>query len=142
MTRRRRILYGTDLLEGLNISREALLNRLKQVLVNTLVRMRYVYALRNDSPGLLSQSLANSISSLRASACAFLEIRGLPFNDPKHALETVAREARLDGFAETLGLVSETREGRILELNQARQALAEVMELTGRISQLIDAHLK
>jgi predicted nucleotidyltransferase len=139
ISRRRRVLYGTDPFAAMVISKEALVARLRQVLLNHLLRLRYVFALRNENVEQLTQILADSISPLRASASALLEIRGIAFEDPKRALETVAKEIRADGFKKSLSIVSEAREGNTFALEEIKSALTEVLELTSRMKALIKA---
>jgi predicted nucleotidyltransferase len=137
ISRRRRVLFGSDPFAALTISKEALVARLRQVLLNHLLRLRYVFALRNESAEQLTQILADSISPLRACASAFLEIRGVAFEDPKQALEIVAAEIRSDGFKKSLSVISEAREGNTFALDEIKSALSDVLELTSRMKELI-----
>jgi len=141
ITRRRKILYGSDPFAELTISNEALIARLRQVLLNHLLRLRYVFALKNESNDLLSQTLADSISPLRASASSFLAIQGIRFESPKQALETVAAQIRDDGFKKSLSIISEAREGKIAPLDQVRSALSDILELTSSMKELIKSLL-
>jgi len=137
ISRRRKVLYGSDPFASLAITKEALVARLRQVLLNHLLRLRYVFALRNESTEQLTQILADSISPLRASASAFLEIKGVTFEGPKQALETVAADIRSDGFKKSLSIISEAREGKVFALEDVRTALSDVLELTSRLKELI-----
>lgn len=141
ISRRRRVLYGADPFDSMVISKAALVARLRQVLLNHLLRLRSVLALRNESAEQLSQILADSISPLRACASALLEIRGQTFDSPKRALEIVAGEIRADGFKASLASISEAREGANLELDLLKSALADVLELTSRMKELIKSLL-
>lgn len=142
ISRRRRVLFGSDPFAQMNISKEALLARLRQVLLNHLLRLRYVFALRNEATEQLSQVLADSVSPLRAAASSVLELRGVEFEDPKQALEIVAKELRADGFAKSLALVSEAREGKSLSIDLIKGALAEILELTSQMKELIKSQFK
>jgi predicted nucleotidyltransferase len=137
ISRRHRVLYGTDPFAAMEISKEALVARLRQVLLNQLLRLRYVYSLRNDNVEQLTQILADSIAPLRASASAFLEIRGVLFEGSKQALETVAAEIRADGYKNTLSIISAAREGKTFTLKEVKSALSDVLELTSRMKELI-----
>jgi predicted nucleotidyltransferase len=130
ISRRRRVLYGADPFAALAISKEAIVARLRQVLLNHLLRLRYVSALRNENVGQLTLILAESVSPLRASASALLEIRGIAFEGPKEALETVAAEIRADGFKKSLSTISKAREGGTFTLEEIQSALSDVLELT------------
>lgn len=141
ISRRRRVLYGTDPFAALAISKEALVARLRQVLLNHLLRLRYIFALRNENTEQLTQILADSISPLRASASALLEIRGVVFEGPKQALEIIASEIRADGFKKSLSIISEAREGKIFTLEETKSALSDVLELTSHMKELIKSLL-
>lgn len=139
ISRRHKVLYGNDPFAHLNIPIEALVARLRQVLLNHLLRLRYVFALRSDSLEHLGQILAESISPLRASASAVLEIRGVPFENSKQALALVAAEIRPDGFKNTLTNISEIREGKVLTLDEDKKALSDILELTSCMKELIES---
>jgi len=139
IAKRRKVLFGSDPFDNLKISKEALVARLRQVLLNHLLRMRYAFALNSHSPEELNHTLAEGISALRASAAGVQEIRGVPFENPKDALEAVAKELREDGYRETLALISETREGRPLPVDKSSTAVADILELTARMKELIKA---
>ena len=137
ISRRRRVLYGSDPFAAMAISKEALVARLRQVLLNLLLRLRYAFALRNESAEQLTQILADSVSPLRASASAFLEMRGVAFESPKQALELVAAGIRADGFKMSLCVVSEAREGKTFALDEIKRALSDVLELTSLMKEQI-----
>lgn len=137
ITRRRKVLYGSDPFGSISIPKEVLVSRLQQVLLNHLLRLRYLSALRNESAEQLTQILADSISPLRASASGILEVRGIKFDSPKHALHIIAQELREDGFEKPLSTISETRDGKTLTIAEATSALADVLELTQRLIERI-----
>jgi predicted nucleotidyltransferase len=137
ISRRRKVLYGADPFAALEISRDALVARLRQVLLNHLLRLRYVAALRYDSAQQLTSMLAESTAPLRAAAGSVLELRGQTFESPKQALEQLARELRADGFASSLALISEMREGKQVALDQLTRALSDVLELTSSMKELV-----
>lgn len=137
ISRRRKVLFGADPFAHLTISKEALVARLRQVLLNHLLRLRYVFALRNESAEQLNQTLADSISPLRASASSVLEIRGVSFESPKQALEILAKELKDDGFKKSLVVITEVRDGKVFPLDQVKSALTDVLELTSLMKELI-----
>lgn len=141
ISRRHRVLFGDDPFAHLTISREALIARLRQVLLNHLLRLRYMLALRNESSEQLGLILADSISPLKASASAVLEMRGVESDNSKQALEIVASELRPDGFRNTLTRISSAREGISCSLDESRQALSDVLELTALMKELIKSFL-
>jgi predicted nucleotidyltransferase len=71
---RRRILFGRDPFQGITISRAAEIARLRQVLLNLILRMRSVYATRSLREEQLALALADFAGPLRASAAALIEL--------------------------------------------------------------------
>jgi predicted nucleotidyltransferase len=89
---RRVLLYGTDPFEGLTISRELLLERLQQVLLNLTLRLRTAYAVGRAREENLASLIADCAAPLRRSAYAMLELRGVRPTSPKAALESLLAE--------------------------------------------------
>jgi predicted nucleotidyltransferase len=130
ITHRRRILSGSDPFAGLSISRSAEITRLRQVLLNLLMRMRERYlsvSLREEQA---ARVLAQVSGPLRASAAALLELSGKPASSPKAALETVAAGVPGSGWKEALSALSQVREGQALPQGVAPETLLRLIDLT------------
>lgn len=125
--RRHVVLYGSDPFAGLQISREALTRRLRQVLLNLSLRMREMYVERSLREEQCALTLAEAAAPLRTSAAAILELEGRGVFPPKEALEIIAGEI---GFAELLPHISEAREQRALPAGRAAALLFSAVELS------------
>ena len=72
--RRHRTIFGADVLAALKVPRRAEIFRLRQILLNLVLRLREAYTTRGHRPEQVVRVLADALGPLRA-ACA---IRGLP----------------------------------------------------------------
>jgi predicted nucleotidyltransferase len=127
--RRRRVLCGIDPFSGLLVSRSAEITRLRQVLLNLLMRMRERYlsvSLREEQA---ARVLAQVSGPLRASAAALLELSGKPAASPKAALETVVGGVPGTGWQEVLASLSQVREGQALPKGVAPATLLRLIDL-------------
>jgi predicted nucleotidyltransferase len=106
---RHRILHGSDALASLKISREATLNRLRQVLVNLMLRLRERYALIGAREEQLSFMIADLSGPIRACAAAILGLEGQRVASPREALETLAPRLPGDDRTELLVNISSAR---------------------------------
>jgi predicted nucleotidyltransferase len=84
---RHRVLYGRSMFDSIEISREAALRRLRQVLLNLTLRLRERYAIEGDHEEALARVIADTTGPLRASAAVLLALRDGKHRQPKVALE-------------------------------------------------------
>lgn len=111
---RRRVLLGDDPFARLAIPRPAVVARLKQVLLNTILRLRAFYTERGLREEQLALLVADTVGPLRAAAAALRELEGQPVSSPKEALEAVASSLPGEGWKEVLARLTEAREKRLL----------------------------
>jgi CO/xanthine dehydrogenase Mo-binding subunit len=131
--RRRRILYGEDVIAPLATSPEAKKLRLRQVLLNLALRLRERYAVTSLREEQLAFVIADAAGPLRAAAATLLELEGRPVGSPKEALEQVARSLEGTGWTSVLELMSQSRETRSLPAGTAAPALFQLMALAEAI---------
>jgi predicted nucleotidyltransferase len=124
--RRHVVLHGEDVVDALTISREALLRRVRQVLLNQALRLRDIYAERSLREEQAAIAIAEAAGPLRAAAASILGLEGRAAADPRSALATLAGEG---GFGELVPTLSEAREQKVLEPGTAAAALFEVVRL-------------
>jgi len=124
--RRHVILAGDDVVKTLTISRDALVRRVRQVLLNQTLRLRDAYAEKSLREEQATAAIADAAGPLRASAAAILELEGRAASDPKSALATLAAESE---FAAVLPLISEARERKLLAPGTAAGVLFDVARL-------------
>ena len=134
--RRRKVLRGRDVFSGVTIPRAAEIHRLKQVLLNLVLRTRSAYAQRGLREEQVRVLLADLAGPLRSCAAALLELEGAPAADNREALVAVAGP-RFRGAVETL---TRARQEGPLPPDDAGQALFDLLELAqqmrGRVTAL------
>ncbi len=107
---RHKVLAGRDPFATLVPSRAAMLVRLKQVLLNFILRTRERYSLVSLREEQLAQVVADTAGPLRSAAALILTLEGRPVESPKQALEQLAREVGGAGAPELLAHLSQARE--------------------------------
>jgi hypothetical protein len=134
IARRRRILFGTDPFAGLTISRQAAIIRVRQVLLNLVMRLRASYARDVGHEERIAMLLADAAGPLRASAAEILELQGRPAATAREALDVLATEWSPSRGAAVIQSIRTARETRRLEPGTARAALLDVIDLVGNFS--------
>ena len=125
--RRHVVLYGDDAIANIDISRDALVRRLRQVLLNLTLRLRGSYVESSLREEQCAITVADAAAPLRTSAASILELEGRGTLPPKEALETLAAE--LGPFGGLLPHLSEAREQRALPAGQAAKILFDTLQL-------------
>ena len=131
IVRRHRVLHGPDPFAALAISRRATIARLRQVLLNQLLRLRGSYATDGGREDRLALRIADAAGPLRVSAAGILELEGGPVLAPRDALARVAEGWESPDRAAVLAAISTARETRHLEPGRAGDVLLQVIELAG-----------
>jgi predicted nucleotidyltransferase len=131
--RRHVVLYGDDVVSRLTISREALVRRVRQVLLNLTMRLREAYVERSLREEQCAITVAESAAPLRTSAVSILELEGREPLPPKEALEAVVNELAQPQLADLLPHLSEARERRVLPAGEAAAILFRTLELAGAL---------
>jgi predicted nucleotidyltransferase len=126
IARRHTVLHGEDVVANISISREALVVRLRQVLLNLTIRLREMYMERSLREEQCAITVAESAAPLRTSSASILELEGRGLLHPKEALEVLAGEL---GFVELLPHISEAREQRALPAGRGAEFLFATLQL-------------
>jgi hypothetical protein len=129
ITNRHVVLYGDDVVAQLHIPREALVRRLRQVLLNLTIRLRESYVVRSLREEQCALAVADAAGPLRTSAAAILELEGRGAMQPKEALQLVVDDLGRDELKALLPHLSEAREQRVLPAGQAAALLFATLEL-------------
>lgn len=124
--RRRRVLYGDDPFAVISVSREDSIFRLKQTLLNLILRLRESYISRGLREEQLVATIADAAGPLRSCAATLLELEGVSAPSAKEALQQIS--SSLPGN-EDLQLVSEARQRHALPAGAAAPTLFHLMEL-------------
>ncbi len=133
ISRRHRLLHGSDPFADLEISREAGIRRLRQVLLNLVLRMRQRYVLTSLRHEQMVMALADFAGPLRAAAAALLELsdgRALP---PREALQHWVRELGREDAETVLSRVSAAREFGSLPAGEAASTFLALIEITAAL---------
>ena len=131
--RRRRVLWGSDPFESLSVPREMAIARLRQVLMNLIMRLRASYAMHSQHEERLATLVADVAGPLRASAAEILELEGSPAPAPREALEQIGRTLPGGNWKQVLAAISEARETGSVEAGTAGSLLLKVIDLAGHL---------
>ncbi len=123
---RHRVLYGQSPLESLQITREATLRRVRQILLNLRLRLRELYALDGDHEERLARIIADVIGPMRASAATLIALMDGRTLAPKPALEELCAGGAWD---EVLSELSAVHRDEHLPAGQTRRLFGEVLRL-------------
>lgn len=126
---RHQVLAGSDPFATLVPSRSAMLVRLKQVLLNFILRTRERYALVSLREEQLAQLVADAAGPLRSAAALILTLEGRPAASPKEALEQLAREVGGAAAPELLAHLSQAREQAVLPAGAGAATTLGLIEL-------------
>ena len=128
--RRRRVLYGDDPFDGISVSRDDAIVRLKQALLNLTLRLREAYIARGLREEQLVAMISDMAGPLRSCAATLLELEGSPAESLTEALHQVAASLP-DGSAraEEVSLISEARQKKSLAQGVAAPTLFHLIEL-------------
>ncbi len=135
---RHRILFGSNPFANLDAPRDALVRRLKQVLLNLQLRLRERYVLLSLREEQLALVIADAAGPLRSSAASLLHLEGQPVPAPKEALEKIVQEMNDSKLTEALHAVSSAREDRQLAPGKAAPTLMSLVELTHRLRERVE----
>jgi predicted nucleotidyltransferase len=104
--RRHRVVFGKDVFATLTVPRNAEVFRLKQILLNLVLRLREAYASRGHRPEQATRILAEALGPLRAGCATLLELEGAPSSDATAAFTTVAQSFGPEDAAAAAGILA------------------------------------
>src|SRR5262245_17570036 len=90
IVRRHRMIFGQDVISKLDVPRAARIFRLRQVLLNLVLRLREAYVSRAEQSEQIARILADALGPLRAAAATLLELEGAAKPEADAALRSVA----------------------------------------------------
>lgn len=129
---RHRVLLGVDPFASLHTSRDAVLRRLRQVLLNQQVRMRERYMLLSLNEEQLAGAIADAAGPLRSAAASLAQLDGRPLAG-KQALEAFVDQLGDPALHAALQAMSTARETARLAPGQALPAFTSLMAITERL---------
>jgi predicted nucleotidyltransferase len=131
--RRHKTVYGKDVLTSLKVARPAEIFRLRQILLNLVLRLREACVARGHRPEQVARILADTFGPLRAACATLLELEGTPNTDSSAALATVAASFGAQS-SNVAALMVAAHEGKFLGA-EAPDALFQVLALVVHVSQ-------
>jgi predicted nucleotidyltransferase len=134
---RRRILHGSDPFADQAPSRGAEIARLKQVLLNLVLRLRLRYLLHSLRDEQAAALVADTAGPLRTCAEALLELQGNPASSPKAALAQVAASAPGGDWDVVLENLSLARETGTLPPGVAPPTVLRLLDLAGEMQRQV-----
>jgi hypothetical protein len=123
---RHRVLYGKSPLESVEISRDAAIRRVRQVLLNLTLRLRERYVIDGEHEERLARTLADITGPVRASAAALIALKDGRTLAPKAALEDLVGAGE---WGETLQGISTVHRGEHLPPGATRRLYGDVLRL-------------
>jgi predicted nucleotidyltransferase len=127
--RRRVVLLGSDPFDGVSVPHAAQVRRLRQVLLNLLLRLREVHAGHESGSRSTLNMLADSTGAMRSSAVLLLVLEGRDAPKPKQALLDVAEKVAPGKFSAALRKLSRLRETATLPDADAHEVMIAMMDL-------------
>jgi predicted nucleotidyltransferase len=134
---RHAVIYGRDVFAHLELSRGARLNRVRQVLMNLLLRLRERHVAEARFPERLAFVAADAVGPLRASAATLLLLRDGEEVAPREALIRLASQ---NGQDDALALINKARETGMVPEAGGAATLFAALDLTAAL-QDIASHL-
>ncbi|OEZ96452.1 hypothetical protein JAB9_26490 [Janthinobacterium sp. HH107] len=130
---RHRVLLGNDPFASLHTRRDAVLRRLRQVLLNQQVRMRERYMLLSLNEEQLAGAIADAAGPLRSAAASLAQLEGKSALSGKQALEAFVDQLGEPSLHAALQAMSAARETARLAPGQALPAFTSLMTITERL---------
>jgi predicted nucleotidyltransferase len=131
IVRRHRVLHGDDPFEGLTISRERLIARLTQVLLNLRLRLRASYLTRNTFDDQLIGVIVHAAGALRSAAATLRELEGQTRVSARESLAQIVQELGDARYAQVVEQMSVARERGVLPPGAPRPAALALIDLAG-----------
>jgi len=130
--RRHRTILGEDVLATLAIPRHAEIFRLRQILLNLILRLREAYVARGHRGEQVARILADALGPLRAACATLIELEGAPISDSDAAFRSVAASFGADS-GDAAARVLAAHEGNTLA-PQTEQVLFETLTLAIKVA--------
>jgi len=135
VARRRKVLYGEDPFAHMGVPRGAGIFRLRQVLLNLILRLRNSLASRLRHEDELCGLLAESAGPLRAAAATLLELEEHAEDSNKHALAALASASGDFAWSKLPVQLSTVRETGTLPEGEAEPAVFTMLAIAEHMRQ-------
>ena len=135
VARRRRVIYGEDPFLHMGVPRGAGIMRLRQVLLNLILRLRNSMLSRLRNEDQLCGLLVESAGPLRAAAATLLELEEHAEDSNKHALASIATASGDFAWSQLPEQLSTAREQGSLPSGVAEPALFTMLAIAEHMRQ-------
>jgi predicted nucleotidyltransferase len=135
---RHRVLYGADFFADLQIAREAIIARLKQVILNLTLRLRENYVLSGERQDQRVRVIAEASGPVRACAAAILQLEGGAAASPKDALRALTQQLGDRSWDSVLQNLSAVRQQHGLTAQAVEATIAGLLELLRAMYRRVD----
>ena len=135
---RRFVLTGEDPFAGMTIPRDRIIYRLRQVLLDTTIRLRATYVLTSLREEQLAREVADAAAPLRSSALSIRVLEGHQAASPKAALEAIAADLPGGPWNDVLTGFSDAREDGALAPGAAPDLLMRIIALAAALRERVD----
>jgi predicted nucleotidyltransferase len=136
---RRKVLFGPDVLAELAVSREAMLARARQVLLNLELRLRERFVALELTEPELARLLGEAAPALRACALTIRQMQGAAAGSPSESLWQMVRTAGRKEWEGLLAAIAEARQRGRLPTGALPQLLREMLAITEWLRGQLDA---
>lgn len=126
---RHRVLLGRSPFDSMEITHEAVLRRVQQVLLNLELRLRERYVIEGDHEERLEQLIADATGPIRASAATLVNLQDGRTVAPKAALEELFASRQ-----QSLQAISTVHRGEHLPAGAARKLFADVLVMIAELA--------
>ena len=123
---RHRVLYGSSPLDSIEITREATVRRVRQVLLNLTLRLREQYVIEGEHEERLARIVADVTGPMRACAATLIALKDGRTLAPKAAMEELLAGA---GWDECLAGMSTVHRGEHLPAGATRKLYGDILRL-------------
>lgn len=135
---RHRVLCGADPFARLRIDRDAMKQRLRQVLLNLILRLRNEYVVGGSREEQIVRIVNDAVGPLRAAAATLLEIEGAPASSTREALIQVADDLADPDLKELVVRLSQLRQNPAAAVGDA-DLVFRTIELAQRMRDRAEA---
>lgn len=126
---RHAVLAGEDPFAGLSISRQRIVERVRQDLLDTCIRLRATYVRVSLREEQLARVIAEAAAPLRAAAAAIAALEGKPADHPKEALAALSSSLPGGPWTDVLSGLSDAREDARLPPGVGAKLLMRIIDL-------------
>ena len=133
--RRHFTFFGKDLISSLSVSRDAMLRRVQQVLLNLELRLRERYATVSLREEQLLDVIVEMSSALRSAAASVIELEGETAPPVREVLPSILAKADRSDLGDAVALISQAREQGSLPAGSASRTVLAMLDIAALLNE-------